>query len=57
MNEPDFHRSRDVDDLLALIGKKLQANRGILKKSISYGRLVWRSKRNGEIEVDLELRF
>ena len=44
-----------VDHLINAIVQKLQANRGILLRSVNYGRLVWRrNKKDGQIEVDLE---
>ena len=57
MNENQSPNNREVDELINTIGKKLQANREILKKSLAYGRLVWRNKRNGEVEIDLELKL
>ena len=47
-----------VDQLIDSIMRKLQANRGILLRSVNYGRLVWRrNKKDGQIEVDLELKL
>ena len=47
-----------VDHLIDAIVRKLRANRGILLRSASYGRLVWRrKKKDGQIEVDLEPNF
>ena len=40
------------------IWKKFESHRDIVNRSPNYGRLIWRVKRkNGEIEVDLELKF
>ena len=48
----------NVDSLIEAIKRKLEANRSILERSISFGRLGWRlNKKNGEIEVDLELKL
>lgn len=44
----------NVDQLFDAIASKLTANRAILEKSVHYGRLSWRMKPNGQIEVDLE---
>lgn len=47
-----------VDYLIESIKRKLEANRSILERSTSFGRLGWRlNKKNGEIEVDLELKL
>ena len=46
-----------VDYLIESIKRKLEANRSILERSTSFGRLGWRLKKNGEIEVDLELKL
>jgi hypothetical protein len=44
-----------ADHLIKVIVNKLEANRGVLERSIQHGRLSWRlTKKNGEIEVDLE---
>ncbi len=44
-----------VDYLIETIKRKLEADRSILERSISFGRLGWRlNQKNGEIEVDLE---
>jgi hypothetical protein len=51
------YSSRDVDALIDAICRKLQANREHLKKSLHYGRLVWRIKKNEEVEIDLELKL
>ena len=45
-----------VDKLIEALLKKLQSNREVLQKSPDYGRLIWRRK-NGEIEIDLELKI
>ena len=47
-----------VDRLIQVIINKLEANRTVLVRSVNHGRLSWRlNKRNGEIEVDLELKL
>ncbi len=47
-------RARLVDQLVEAIKQKLEANRGVLLRSLDYGRLTWRKRRNGELEIDLE---
>ena len=42
-----------VDRLIAAITGKLHAKRSVLKDSLQYGRLTWRTKKNGIIEVRL----
>jgi hypothetical protein len=55
MKERDSQGPFTVDHLIKVITDKLQSNRAILERSIHHGRLSWRSsKKNGEIEVDLE---
>lgn len=50
--------STGVDYLIEVINRKLEANLSILERSTSFGRLGWRlNKKNGEIEVDLELKL
>jgi hypothetical protein len=47
-----------VDHLIEIIVKKIEANRAVLVRSVQHGRLSWRfNKKNGEIEVDLELKL
>jgi len=44
-----------VEELITSIGKKLNGNREILKKSLNFGRVTWRrDRKNGAIEIDLE---
>ena len=57
MQDRQSYNNKEVDALIDTICRKLQANREILKRSLSYGRLVWRHKRNGEVEIDLELKL
>jgi hypothetical protein len=57
MTDREHSDNREVDALIDTICRKLQANREILKRSLSYGRLVWRDKRNGEVEIDLVLKL
>ena len=57
MKDRQSYSSRQVDELIDTICRKLQANREILKRSLSYGRLVWRNRKNGEVEIDLELKL
>jgi len=47
-------RSRLVEQLVEAIRQKLEANRGVLARSLDYGRLTWRRRQNGELEVNLE---
>ena len=48
--------SADVNALINSMVKKLEANRELLNKSLSYGRLIWRRK-NGKTEIELELKI
>lgn len=48
---------RLVDELIRLIVEKLEANRPALEKSLHSGRLSWRTRRPGKIEVNLEPRL
>ena len=58
MNDQGRENLVAVEDLLAIIMKKLRENPEIMQKSLNYGRLTWRRKRkNGEFEVDLEPRL
>lgn len=57
MQDRQSHNDGEVDALIETICRKLQANREILKRSLSYGRLVWRNRKNGEVEIDLELKL
>ena len=43
-----------ADRLIEVITKKLINNKAVIKGSLGFGRLTWRVKRNGDIEVDLE---
>lgn len=48
-------RAEQVDKLIQIISDKLQANRGVLERSLAFGRLSWRlNRKNNVIEVDLE---
>ena len=49
--------SSSVDELIDAIHKKLLAHPEIVGKSLPYGRIIWRTKRNGEVEIDLELKI
>lgn len=44
----------DVERLIRTIVEKLEANRPVLARSLHFGRLSWRTTKNGEVEVDLE---
>jgi hypothetical protein len=58
MKEQMSQSAATVDHLIESILKKLQANRSVLVRSVQHGRLSWRlNKKNGEIEVDLELKL
>jgi hypothetical protein len=46
-----------VDRLIDAIMQKLKANREIVTKSLRHGRLVWRRPKDGEFEIDLELKL
>ena len=46
-----------VDRLFDAIREKLKANREIVAKSLRHGRLVWRRPKDGEFEIDLELKL
>ena len=54
MKGPGGPRLRTVDELIDIILKKLRANREILERSLHFGRLSWRTRKDGEIEVELE---
>ena len=43
-----------ADELIQVITKKLINNKSVISGSLGFGRLTWRVKRNGEIEVNLE---
>ncbi len=50
-------RSLEVADrIISVIMKKLQAQRSLVAQSPKWGRVVWRSRKGGEIEVDLETK-
>ncbi len=58
MQDKRSQSSVEVDELITAIHSKLLANSEILKKSANFGRLTWRrSRKNGVIEVDLELKL
>ncbi len=58
MKDPSTGNSIGVDHLIDAITRKLQANRLILERSMTFGRLSWRfNKKASEIEVDLELKI
>jgi hypothetical protein len=58
MKDQTSQSTTAVDHLIKVIVKKLEANRAVLERSIHHGRLSWRSsKKNGEIDVDLELKL
>ena len=42
-----------VDKLIEAMVAKLNANRGVLAKSLHHGRISWRSS-NGKVDVKLE---
>jgi hypothetical protein len=46
-----------VDRLIDAIMQKLKANKEILAKSVRRGRLSWRKPKDGEFEIDLELKL
>ena len=43
-----------AQELIAAITAKLESNRAIVEQSIGFGRLTWRTTRNGEFEIKLE---
>ena len=43
-----------VDELIEVINRKLSGNRSVLERSLRFGRLSWRLRKNGQIEVELE---
>lgn len=43
-----------VDELIDVINRKLLGNRSVLERSLRFGRLSWRLRKNGQIEVELE---
>jgi hypothetical protein len=48
-------RSLDVADrIISAIMEKLRAHRSLIAQSSKWGRLAWRTRKDGEIEVDLE---
>ena len=47
-------QTRRAAEIIAAITAKMQANIEIVEKSTGYGRLTWRTTRNGQIEVELE---
>lgn len=58
MNSQELNKHSDADLLIDAIYKKLIANRGILNKSIKFGRLKWRRRKETEsFEIDLELNI
>ena len=46
-------RPDSVDELIAAIVNKLQANRDVLRQSLGHGHLTWRVQ-SGKIEIALE---
>ncbi len=46
-----------VDEVIDAIHKKLVANREVLIRSLAFGRLLWRKKKNGQVEIELELKL
>ena len=58
MKDRDNQANNLVNHLIEAIVQKLEANRMVLIRSQHFGRLSWRrNKKNGEIEVDLELKL
>jgi hypothetical protein len=58
MNDRISQSKNTVDQLIKVIVHKLEANRAMVERSIHHGRLSWRVvQKNGEIEVDLELKL
>jgi hypothetical protein len=45
---------RSADELTTAIVRKLEARREVLQQSLECGRLTWRRRQNGELEVKLE---
>ena len=45
---------RIAAQIVAAITAKMQANIEIVEKSAKYGRLTWRTTRDGQVEVELE---
>lgn len=50
-------RHRLVEPLLEAIKRKLEANKSVVAQSLHFGRLSWRTTKEGKIEVDLELKL
>lgn len=50
-------RHRLVEQLLEAIRTKLEANKAVVARSLHFGRLSWRTTKEGRIEVDLELKL
>lgn len=49
-------RSLEVADrIINAIMEKLKAQRSLIAQSTKWGRVVWRARKGGEIEIDLEL--
>ncbi len=46
-----------ADRIIVAIMKKLNAQRLLIAQSARWGRLVWRSRKGGEVEIDLELKL
>ncbi|HXF50743.1 MAG TPA: hypothetical protein VNM43_03560 [Dehalococcoidia bacterium] len=45
-----------VDELIAAVVEKLKANREEIRKSLRFGKVVWRL-RDGKLDVDLNLNL
>jgi len=45
---------RNAAEIIAAITAKMQANVEIVEKSAKYGRLTWRTTRDGQVEIELE---
>ncbi len=46
-----------ADRIIVAIMMKLKANRSLVERSAKWGRLVWRSRKGGGVEIDLELKL
>ena len=51
VGEGDVKRA---DELIRLITRKLQENRQVLERSIEFGRISWRTTKDGAVEINLE---
>ena len=45
---------KNADELIEVISRKLKENRTVLARSLRYGRLTWRTTKEGQFEIQLE---